>query len=215
MCDRWWEQETEWHRSWKGHFPSDWQEIVHYAQGGEKHIADVKTDQDWVLEFQHSRLATEERQARNDFYTKLIWVVDGLRRKTDLKQFSKAMEGKKFLLPQVPMCTASTSDCTLFQEWANNISPVFFDFGPENPLWCLLPGNGEEIVYVGPMQRQTFLGFHKTGAAQSGQDFKALLDHLNELISEHRKLSKQAQQNVVHQIPNFQNYPSRRYGRRL
>src|SRR5579872_4564917 len=53
-CDLWWENETEWHRAWKGHFPAEWQEIVHQAQNGEKHIADVKTDLGWVLEFQHS-----------------------------------------------------------------------------------------------------------------------------------------------------------------
>jgi competence protein CoiA len=56
ICDPWWENETEWHRAWKGQFPADWQEIVHPGENGEKHIADVKTDQGWVLEFQHSHL---------------------------------------------------------------------------------------------------------------------------------------------------------------
>ena len=27
-CDPWWENETEWHRSWKNNFPAEWQEIV-------------------------------------------------------------------------------------------------------------------------------------------------------------------------------------------
>ena len=26
----WWENETEWHRRWKGHFPEDWQEVTHF-----------------------------------------------------------------------------------------------------------------------------------------------------------------------------------------
>jgi hypothetical protein len=41
-CDTWWENETEWHRNWKGQFPAIWQEFVHRAENGEKHIADVR-----------------------------------------------------------------------------------------------------------------------------------------------------------------------------
>jgi competence CoiA-like predicted nuclease len=58
-CDVWWENETEWHRAWKNQFPVGWQEIVHRAENGEKHIADVKTSQGWVLEFQHSPIKSE------------------------------------------------------------------------------------------------------------------------------------------------------------
>jgi competence protein CoiA len=56
-CDHWWEPETEWHRAWKNAFPEEWQEIVHWAEDGEKHIADVKTGRGWVIEFQHSYFA--------------------------------------------------------------------------------------------------------------------------------------------------------------
>ena len=40
-CDPWWENEMEWHRSWKTNFPTEWQEVVHFDSSGEKHIADV------------------------------------------------------------------------------------------------------------------------------------------------------------------------------
>jgi competence protein CoiA len=52
-CDPWWENQIEWHRAWKGQFPKEWQEIIHADANGEKHIADVKTDQSYVVEFQH------------------------------------------------------------------------------------------------------------------------------------------------------------------
>ena len=68
VCDPWWEPETEWHRAWKNEFPADWQEAVHFAQSGEKHVADVKTQSGMVLEFQHSFLKAEERAARESFY---------------------------------------------------------------------------------------------------------------------------------------------------
>ena len=64
-CDLWWENETEWHRTWKGRFPENWQEVVHKDDAGEKHIADVKTDQGWVIEFQHSHIKPEERHSRD------------------------------------------------------------------------------------------------------------------------------------------------------
>ena len=42
-CDRWRENETQWHRDWKNCFPDEWQEVIHFSDDGEKHIADVKT----------------------------------------------------------------------------------------------------------------------------------------------------------------------------
>ena len=96
-CDSWWENETEWHRSWKSHFPDEWQEIVQFDTGGEKHIADVKTNEDWVLEFQHSHISSEERRSRNRFYPKLVWVVDGTRRKRDQVQFEKSIIGGEII----------------------------------------------------------------------------------------------------------------------
>ena len=89
-CDHWWENETEWHRAWKDNFPRHWQEVLHKATTGERHIADVKTDHDWVIEFQHSHLKPDERRSRDDFYPKLIWVVDATRRKRDRERLFTA-----------------------------------------------------------------------------------------------------------------------------
>jgi hypothetical protein len=67
-CDPWWEPESEWHRNWKNQFPDAWQEVIHLAPNGAKHIADVKTEHGWVIEFQHSHLEHEERRSRDAFY---------------------------------------------------------------------------------------------------------------------------------------------------
>jgi competence CoiA-like predicted nuclease len=68
QCDHWWENETPWHRNWKNKFPAEWQEIIHQAENGEKHIADVKTTHGRVIEFQHSYLTIDERRSREAFY---------------------------------------------------------------------------------------------------------------------------------------------------
>jgi competence CoiA-like predicted nuclease len=90
LCDPWWENETPWHSAWKDQFSAAWQEIVHHAEGGERHIADVKTERGWVIELQHSYLNPPERRARDAFYPKLVWVVNGTRRPRDARQFIEA-----------------------------------------------------------------------------------------------------------------------------
>lgn len=76
-CDKWWENETEWHRNWKNCFDIDNQEIIHFSDDGEKHIADIKTNDGLVIELQNSNISFEEIQSRNNFYKNIIWIVNG------------------------------------------------------------------------------------------------------------------------------------------
>jgi len=128
-CDSWWENETEWHRNWKGRFPVDWQEIVHHAEDGERHIADVKTDDEWVIEFQHSYIRPEERRFRESFYPKLVWVIDGLRRKTDVPGFQGALEQGTQIVANFPALKLRSKKGALLRDWAGSRAHVFFDFG--------------------------------------------------------------------------------------
>lgn len=77
-CDTWNEPETEWHRNWKNKFIEDWQEIVKFdALSNEKHIADIYNPHiDLVIEFQNSPISNEEIKSREEFYKKLIWVLN-------------------------------------------------------------------------------------------------------------------------------------------
>jgi competence CoiA-like predicted nuclease len=64
-CDTWWENETEWHRAWKSNFPNEWQEVILTDEtNGEKHIADIRTSNGLVIEFQHSYIDPTERIKR-------------------------------------------------------------------------------------------------------------------------------------------------------
>jgi len=137
-CDHWWEHETQWHRDWKNHFPQDWQEVVHFADDGEKHIADVKTSDELVIEFQHSKLCSEERTARERFYENMIWVVDGLRLKSDVKKFQRAPTLTHLQYPVLLSECVPLSIFPSFWDWSTSSKPVFFDWG--NSLFCFLPG---------------------------------------------------------------------------
>lgn len=162
-CDTWWENETEWHRAWKNEFPVEWQEVVHYDENGEKHIADIKTQTDWIVEFQHSYLKPEERHSRNIFYNKLVWVVDGSRRKTDKTQFSKILEESRIIINNPPTIRVYfPKDCKLLIEWSNSNSLVFFDFNGSNDngnslLWLLYPNMRSGNIYLSYINRAGFV----------------------------------------------------------
>lgn len=141
VCDSWWENETEWHRSWKGQFPSPWQEFVHQAESAEKHIADVRTDHGWVIEFQHSHVKPEERRSRDAFYQKLVWVVDATRRKRDAAQFRKALEASTPVGRSPLIRRVRPDECGLLREWSGSPAPIFFDFGNGPTLWWGAPMN--------------------------------------------------------------------------
>jgi len=172
-CDRWWENETDWHRGWKNDFPADWLEIVHIGADGEKHIADVKTVRGTVLEFQHSPLASAERRAREDFYRDMVWVVDALRRRRDRSAFFSALPSRG----ASPLPGAiSAYDSALVRDWSGCKAPVYFDFGDAAPLWRLQPGSRDGMGYVIPVARSAFVQAHLQG--------EALEAHLTALVGE-------------------------------
>ena len=165
-CDPWWENETDWHRSWKGNFPVDWQEVIHFGDSGEKHIADVKTQTGWVLEFQHSYLDPEERRSRNAFYSRLVWIVDGTRRETDKLQFEKAIKESTAVIKELPVRRVLfPEECRLLKEWHDTNALVFFDFQETKEtnrsiLWFLFHKIATNEAYISPFSRQTFIEMH-------------------------------------------------------
>jgi hypothetical protein len=189
-CDAWWENETEWHRTWKGHFPEGWQEIVHKAENGEKHIADVKTDQGWVIEFQYSYINPEERRSRNAFYPKLAWVVNGTRRKRDMPQFKEALNRSIGVGSNTQIRKMVASECAILREWGSIKAPVFFDFGPGPSLWWLLKCDPEGSAYVAPFARSNFVDIHIGGATQQKSDFESFVIDIGKLISEYESRNK-------------------------
>ncbi len=74
-CDPWKENETEWHRSWKEEFPEAWRETI-IEKDGEKHIADIKTDKDLIVEFQNSSISNRTIQVREEFYKNMVWLIN-------------------------------------------------------------------------------------------------------------------------------------------
>lgn len=180
-CDPWWESETEWHRNWKNNYPIEWQEkIMSDEQTGEKHIADIRTINNLILEFQHSAIKPEERISREKFYKNMLWVVDGSRLQRDYPRFHKSIGNFK-LTKQQGVYVVDFPDEVFPKNWLNSSVPVIFDFfGPKTPnkdeirntLWCLLPQKDITQAIV--------VGFRKS-------DFVQMTHERNQLFSQTEK----------------------------
>lgn len=167
-CDPWWENETEWHRNWKNQFPTDVQEVVHISETGEKHVADVKTEEGWVVEFQYSAISSEERHSRNEFYKKIIWIVDGTRRKNDLKQFDQILKSSLLLNKHLNIRQIQDPEkCRLLNEWGKTKSLVFFDFRLKGQsadiLWFLYPCFKTDQFLVQPYHKNHLINLLRNG----------------------------------------------------
>ncbi len=172
LCDRWWENETEWHRNWKDLFPVDWQEFVQNADDGEPHIADVKTDRGWAIEFQHSYIKPDERRSREAFYgPKLVWVVDGLRRNRDSARFLTAWEEGIQVTRNPQVRRVWVHEGALLRDWAGSTAHVFFDLGDEQELWWLWPESHDTWAYATPFPRATFIESHRPAATRKAREF--------------------------------------------
>jgi competence CoiA-like predicted nuclease len=139
-CDRWAERETAWHRNWKNKFPAAWQEVDLYDEAlTECHIADVKTEAGVVLEFQRSTIHPDDVQARERFYQRMVWVIDGSRNEFDRINFNM-MRSHPNSDGLVKFIWYPRSK--LFHRW-HTTTPVFIDFGADFGFWRILRFNPE------------------------------------------------------------------------
>lgn len=215
FCDLWWENETKWHRGWKDQFPVNWQEIVYRAEDGEKHIADVRTDHGWVIEFQHSYIKPEERRSRDVFYQKLVWVVDATRRKTDAAQFRKALEASTSVGESRQIRRVRTDECGLLREWSASPAPIFFDFGNGPTLWWLLARRADEPAYIAPFSRRDFIAIHHGKGPDGARDFDEFVKTIDGLVGSYNAhLRSQTAVRTPAQPTGFQQYLARTKVRR-
>ncbi|TXL75127.1 hypothetical protein FHP25_14675 [Vineibacter terrae] len=166
--DHHWEPETEWHRQWKACFPEGCQEIVHQADNGERHFADVKTGHGHVIEFQNSPISEEERSSREAIYRPMFWVVNGLRLKGDRRAFFEALRLGRVARATPLTLVVPTENCLLLQKWENSRTLVLFDFGEvidvsdalrfgSPVLWVSHPGSPKGRAVLTPVYRKRFL----------------------------------------------------------
>jgi hypothetical protein len=199
-CACWWEPETEWHRSWKNHFPTEWQEIyLTDVQSNEKHVADIKTPHGLVIEFQHSRIKPEERISREKFYQNMVWVVDGTRLEGDYWRFHFGKDNNLRQTTHQGVFHIDIPDFCFAREWTERPVSVIFDFlgtklpntkePRQNIVWCLFPDRVEDTNVVAALSQEYFVNTVKTNPQLliSAHDFISNLDSIKQKQIEAQK----------------------------
>lgn len=76
-CDGWYENESEWHRNWKIPFGEIYSEVV-IEKDGKRHIADILTKDNIVIELQNSKISQHTIIEREKFYgERMLWILNG------------------------------------------------------------------------------------------------------------------------------------------
>jgi competence protein CoiA len=127
-----------------------------------KHVADVKTEHGVVLEFQHSYLKPAERGAREAFYKKMVWVVDGRSRPRDRARLDAVLRLAVVVSRQPLLVSVPSSDGGLLRDWEASRVPVYLDFGGSD-LWRMNPHSPNGRAHLLPVTKASFLKAHLEG----------------------------------------------------
>jgi len=150
-CDNWYEPESYWHYYWKMSFGKENVEKV-ISKEGIKHIADIYTTNDIVIELQNSPISSRVIEKREAFYgDRMIWIVNGdsfiLRFELEHKYFfnntfldiiqKRPKDYRTPLNQQIRFTWQYPRKC-----WQNAQRPLFIDFTGDDLFW-VLRGMGE------------------------------------------------------------------------
>ncbi len=132
-CDPWWENEGPWHRAWKENFPRASQEVLMIDElSGEKHIADLKTDNGIVIELQNSNIDIEEIRSREIFYENMVWIVNA-------EKFTQNL----ILGQPIP-----SPESEIFQDFRFHNRTFYGHFDIEGSIWHLASENEPDARMV-------------------------------------------------------------------
>ena len=188
-CDQWYERKGAWHRFWQDKFPKECQEVPR-IKGEERHVADVFIKESgYVVECQYSSISPEKVMEREEFYGKMIWIVNGTRLKQDIKagllvkdqQFQDSMRGFRY-------CAIKSNEFNVNHVWSSRERLVVFDFdGTINDpssgtdVFCLLT----EEVDIGFCKKRLLIKMSQTELVSGLQEPAAFLNLLHQIAIEY------------------------------
>jgi len=179
--------------------------VATISENGEKHFADVKTESGLVIEFQNSHMHRDERQARENFYRNLVWVVNGPRRKRDKAQFFASIDAAIVVKDEPRLVSVRWKEGALLRDWGASRVPVYFDFDMPT-LWRLNPGGPNGTAYLSAVPKTFFLQAHRNGSP-----FEEMCTKAVERVAA-RRLIQQAP--LPRLLIGFERYWARRQRRR-
>jgi hypothetical protein len=171
-CDSWYEPESFWHKHWKMTFGKENAEIG-IEKNGKRHIADILTNENVVIELQNSPISKPIIRARETFYgERMIWLINGEEFKKNLT-IKDYWEDQDYLeiksLPRPPVRWIRKSPEIKkgtngeFFKWKNPRRgwedvqrPLFIDFG-EDTLFRVYEGMGTSQIRGTYISKETFI----------------------------------------------------------
>lgn len=159
----------EWHIAWQNEFPDDWQEVLLInTENNERNLADVRTPNGLILEFQHSHIKDEEKTARELFYKNMCWVVDGTNWSKIRTYFeNKYKDASEEEIEKRVGIDKYDYEMIFSAVWASSSVPIFYDFYGQNTseertrwqeyLYCCFPYRDWVGFYAVPIKRQNFI----------------------------------------------------------
>jgi len=146
-CDSWSEPETLWHYYWKMLFGIENVE-VNITKDGKRHIADVLTTNNEIIEMQNSPIQKGVIKERENFYgEKMLWLINGRSfRKFYINDYCYIFDDQQ--KRDVLVDGKENEDLDFFyywdsprKNWESVQQPVFIDFGGDK-LFCVKKGMG-------------------------------------------------------------------------
>lgn len=171
-CDSWHESETIWHYIWKKTFGLEYAE-KRITKGDIWHIADIKTKDGIILEFQNSPISIEDIEKREEFYgERMLWIINGEKFKKNLtvKDYWEDQDYRELMsLPRPPkQWRRSTPEIKKGENgeffkwknprksWINVQRPVFLDFGDDS-LFRVIEGMGTSQIRGNYVSKKKFI----------------------------------------------------------
>ena len=168
-CDSWYEPETQWHKNWKLIFGKDHSEIV-ISKDGVRHIADVQTSENVIIELQNSPIQKPIIRKRETFYgERMIWIINGKHFKENFSIRPYRLSHEEYYLvfnpssryygnesKVVPKSTLGFDWSRPRKSWNEVIRIVFIDFGDDKLFW-VKKGMGTNTGKGGYVSKEEFV----------------------------------------------------------
>lgn len=174
--------ETDWHLEWKSHFDQIEVDMGVDEVTGERNRADAVVG-NLVLEFQHSPIKDEEKDARERFYGSkggMLWIVDAsntrslqrIDRMRRTQEYTRASQGQAFDSSYISIMFAYES---LPQTWWERDCGIVFDYGEGRKLIYKLPQeSGEFDVKCREFDKDELIELLKTDPAYFTKSAKVI-----------------------------------------
>lgn len=161
--DDWHEPETEWHRNWKIVFSN--QNVEHVIKKENKrHVADIFTYDNIVIELQNSPINKETIRVREGFYgERMMWIINLRDLKDRLTIKHTRYKKVKCEINGFDVVKGSFSRIDWERprrSWEDVSRPVFLDFGDEN-LFMVEEGMGSYEVTGQVIKKEVFIKKYK------------------------------------------------------